>query len=58
LALFTRRPDDKRAMDVESELWLAAKLRCATKEVMLVLMVEDINYSLRYKLTRASLPTL
>ena len=43
LALFTRRPEDKRAMVVASAFCELERLRCATCEDMLVLMVEAMK---------------
>ncbi|GDY36901.1 hypothetical protein ACINB_27930 [Acidovorax sp. NB1] len=37
-----RRPDDRRWMDVFSEVWLMPRLRWAVSEATLVLMVEAI----------------
>jgi hypothetical protein len=34
-----RRPDDRRWMEVFSELWLAPRLRCAVNDATLVLIV-------------------
>src|SRR3990167_2313729 len=42
LALLMRRPDERRWMDVFSEVWLMPRLRWAVSELMLVLMVEAI----------------
>jgi hypothetical protein len=40
LALLMRRPEDKRWMDVLSDVWLAPRLRCAVSEATLVLIVD------------------
>ena len=42
LALLMRMPEDKRCIEVASELWVMARLRCAVIELMLVLMTEAI----------------
>jgi len=39
LELFTRRPEDKRAMVVAKEMEFCAVLRCALSDITLVLMV-------------------
>jgi hypothetical protein len=39
LALLTRRPEDRRCIEVASEDWLVLRLRCALSETTLVLMV-------------------
>ena len=39
LALLTRRPEDRRCIEVDSEPWDCARLRCAFSEETLVLMV-------------------
>ena len=42
LALLMRRPEDRRWIDVLSDVWLAPRLRCAVSDATLVLMVEAI----------------
>jgi hypothetical protein len=39
LALFTRRPEDRRCMVVDKEEALVARLRCAFREAVFVLIV-------------------
>jgi hypothetical protein len=46
LALFTRRPDERRCIDVESEFAEVDKLRCAFNDETLVLML-DIKISFK-----------
>jgi hypothetical protein len=42
LALLTRKPEDRRCIDVASELALVARLRWAFSELILVLIVAAI----------------
>jgi hypothetical protein len=42
LALLTRKPEDKRAIETAKEFWVADRLRCALIEEILVLMTDDI----------------
>ena len=46
LALLTRRPEDRRCMDVASEFCEVVRLRCAFSETTLVLMVMGMVWAL------------
>jgi len=47
LALLMRRPEDRRWIDVLSDVWLVPRLRCAVSDATLVLMVEAITNLLK-----------
>ncbi len=38
LEVLTRRPEDRRCMEVESDDWLPSRLRCVVSDSTLVLM--------------------